>query len=57
MISLPYEWDDIAVAMPSAPAGRSSTRAALRRLGHTATIGIALANLIYFGGQLLRAVF
>jgi hypothetical protein len=44
-------------AMPSARAGRASHRAVLRRLGHSATITIAVFCIVYFGGQLLRGAF
>jgi hypothetical protein len=43
-------------AMPTAPAGRAPHRAALHRLGHAATIGIAVFSIAYFAAQMLRAV-
>jgi hypothetical protein len=45
-----------AMPAPQARAGRATPRAALRRLVHPATIAIAVFNVVYFGGQLLRAV-
>lgn len=47
---------DCLLAMPSACAGRASHRTALRRFGHAATIAIAVFCVIWFAGQLLRAV-
>jgi hypothetical protein len=43
-------------AMPTARAGQATPRAVLRRLGHAVPIAIAVFCVVWFGGQLIRAV-
>lgn len=54
---MPYSPDIVRfLAMPSARAGQPSARAVLRRLGYAVPIAIAAFCVVWFAGQLLRAV-